>query len=144
MTSKTTVESRLEKHIILDGDCWIWTGHLNSDGYGIIKVEGKSLLAHRVAYEIYRGQIFQELDHTCRMRACIFPWHLEDVSHKENVNRGARHSSEVLIRMRLRKTHCPQGHEYTPENTYNYKDGRKCKTCVKSRMADYYQRRIHS
>lgn len=31
------------------------------------------------------------------------------------------------------KTHCPKGHEYTPENTYTYpgtKSGRICKTCT--------------
>jgi hypothetical protein len=24
---------------------------------------------------------------------------------------------------------CPQGHPYTPENTYTYKGARSCKTC---------------
>lgn len=33
------------------------------------------------------------------------------------------------------KTHCPHGHEYTPENTEIYKGGRKCKTCLKARRA---------
>jgi hypothetical protein len=27
------------------------------------------------------------------------------------------------------KTHCPSGHEYTPENTYMWKNARYCKTC---------------
>lgn len=36
------------------------------------------------------------------------------------------------------KTHCPKGHEYTPENTYVYvrangKSGRSCKTCDRLR-----------
>lgn len=30
------------------------------------------------------------------------------------------------------KTHCPQRHEYTPENTYMYKGGRQCRTCAKA------------
>jgi len=39
------------------------------------------------------------------------------------------------------KTHCPHGHEYAPENTYDYADGRKCKTCVRARvLADYHRR----
>ncbi|AEL98055.1 hypothetical protein EUREKA_37 [Mycobacterium phage Eureka] len=29
-----------------------------------------------------------------------------------------------------RKTHCPRRHEYTPENTYRGKGGRRCRTCV--------------
>jgi hypothetical protein len=27
------------------------------------------------------------------------------------------------------KTHCPQGHEYTPENTSVWKNRRSCKAC---------------
>jgi len=27
------------------------------------------------------------------------------------------------------KTHCPKGHEYTPENTYIFKGGRRCRAC---------------
>ena len=28
-----------------------------------------------------------------------------------------------------RKTHCPQGHEYTPKNTRVYRGSRRCKAC---------------
>ena len=30
-------------------------------------------------------------------------------------------------------THCPQGHEYTPDNTYVHKGSRHCKTCTETR-----------
>ena len=33
------------------------------------------------------------------------------------------------------KTHCPQGHEYTPDNIYRRGKWRHCKTCVKARVA---------
>lgn len=35
------------------------------------------------------------------------------------------------------KTHCPQGHEYTPENTYYYptRSNRSCRACGKARTA---------
>jgi hypothetical protein len=39
----------------------------------------------------------------------------------------------ITLRGHNPKTHCPQGHEYTPENTYQYADGRRCKTCIKLR-----------
>lgn len=36
--------------------------------------------------------------------------------------------------MSNRKTHCPQGHEYTPENTYTRPNGkRECRTCRKAK-----------
>ena len=34
------------------------------------------------------------------------------------------------------KTHCPQGHEYTPENTQLRRGGRWCRTCHKERWRD--------
>lgn len=35
--------------------------------------------------------------------------------------------------MRQRKTHCVQGHEYTPENTRIHHGRRECKTCHRER-----------
>jgi hypothetical protein len=33
------------------------------------------------------------------------------------------------------KTHCPQNHEYTPENTYTYKSGlRRCRKCMRAQQ----------
>jgi hypothetical protein len=42
----------------------------------------------------------------------------------------------------LRKTHCPQGHGYTPENTMYERSGkRKCRTCVLARKREWSARR---
>ena len=35
------------------------------------------------------------------------------------------------------KTHCPQGHEYTKENTYSYRNQRDCRQCTKKRITEY-------
>lgn len=48
----------------------------------------------------------------------------------------------------LKKTHCPQGHEYSPENTYYYatqyrthiKRSRQCKLCTKLRNKAHYNK----
>jgi len=37
--------------------------------------------------------------------------------------------------MKLDRTHCPQGHEYTPENTYLWHGSKVCRTCRKARAA---------
>lgn len=95
--------------------CWLWTGALqaaskqSSGGYGVIggRTRRQVLFAHRVAYELYRGSIPEGLviDHRCRLRCCVNPWHLEPVTTRENILRGigasARHA---------KRTHCPRGH----------------------------------
>ena len=39
------------------------------------------------------------------------------------------------------KTHCPQRHRYTPENTYHYGNRRQCKACTMARAAARRQAR---
>lgn len=43
----------------------------------------------------------------------------------ENTHDSVRHGTHPWAR----RTHCPQGHEYTPENTYHVRKGRRCRTC---------------
>lgn len=38
------------------------------------------------------------------------------------------------------KTHCPQGHEYTPENTKVAKGRRYCRTCLRAVEKRRYER----
>ncbi|MDE2813132.1 MAG: hypothetical protein OXM01_08915 [Gemmatimonadota bacterium] len=68
------------------GDCLIWLGRLNSDGYGTGRFPGsKEALAHRAAYEISRGQpAADNVLHLCHRRFRIQPSHLYDGSAKEN------------------------------------------------------------
>lgn len=70
------------------GGCLIWTG-TRTNGYGIIGVDGKTRGAHRVMYEHVVGAIQpgMHIDHQCRVRCCINPYHLESVTPKENQRR---------------------------------------------------------
>lgn len=105
--------------------CWEWTAARYGGGYGGIRVGGKLRPAHRVSYELAVGPIPEELviDHLCRNRACVNPDHLEVVSFRENILRGKEAARPDL------QTHCKQGHEYTPENTYIHRRGRNCRAC---------------
>jgi hypothetical protein len=113
------------------GGCWLWTGYTMINGYGIFYVVKKRSLAHRVAYEHLVGVIPEglDIDHLCRVRNCINPDHLEPVTRQENLLRGIGPS---LARARKgTKTHCVNGHEYTPQNTYIKPSNglRHCRTC---------------
>ena len=77
--------------------------------------------AHIYAYESLVGPIPAglELDHLCRNRSCVNPFHADPVTHQINMSRG----------FWAMKTHCPQNHEYTPENTRMYQGKRICRSC---------------
>ena len=130
--------------------CWWFTGHLSKCGYGKFRYK-RQVEAHIASYELHVGPVpvGMVLDHTCHNpkictlgnkcphRRCCNPDHLEPVTAAENSRRGGAglfHS---------RKTHCPAGHEYTPENTYDggKGKGRQCRTC---RRIDSYARWLRS
>ena len=111
------------------GACWIWRCQLNDDGYGVFKVDGTYVRAYRYAYERLRGEVPEgmELDHQCRRRECVNPFHLEAVTHAENIRRGDAGAHNRI------KTHCRHGHEFSAENTRIDKQGRRiCKPCMRS------------
>lgn len=123
-------------------ECWPWTASTNPDGYGKFSVGRKSdgtTLAHRMAYQLLVGPIPEglELDHVrdwgCVSTLCCNPLHLEPVTHEEN---NRRSNSRTAVN--ARRTHCVNGHEFTPENTYYYERGgrhhRTCRTCRRDGM----------
>lgn len=76
-----------------DDECWLWQASCFTNGYGHIGEgggRGRTLLAHRVAYELLVGPIPEgtQLDHLCREKKCVNPRHLEPVSGSVNLKRG--------------------------------------------------------
>ena len=124
--------------------CWPWQGRLDRYGYGEYRRRfghrgeggGSYWRAHRVAYELLVGPIPNDLviDHLCRNRSCCNPAHMEPVTNAENLHRGAGHARLIPLPLC-----CPNGHEYTVENTlmrYYPRDGRSyrtCRACAKER-----------
>lgn len=111
--------------------CWDWIGGLNRGDSGY-PTFGKFVYAHRYSYEHYIGPIDErlEINHRCENTRCVNPDHLEAVTHLENV----RYSHVVA-------TACPQGHDFTHENTWVEKNGaRHCRRCHREREAARRQR----
>lgn len=130
-------EERLSRYVPdrPDGDCWLWRGARNADGYGQAYWRGSMKGAHRYVYTLLVGEIPTGviLRHTCDVPACVNPEHLTPGTHADN----RRDCSE---RNRAKnansyKTHCKRGHEFTTENTRirttATKVMRVCRTCAR-------------
>lgn len=114
----------------LDGDnaCWEWTGHVRTDGYGLVRRNHKNHVAHRWVYETIKAKVPADLqlDHLCRNRKCCNPSHLDPVTHRENQLRG-----ETFGAFNAAKTHCPRGHELVGDNLVTSALKRGQRTCAK-------------
>jgi hypothetical protein len=103
-------------------DCTVWIGATNNKGYGVVHVDGRRELAHRIAYEDAHGPIPPGLfpDHLCRVRNCVNPAHLELVTTSENVKRGRIAVGGI----------CSNGHEITEATVYVRANGKsECMEC---------------
>lgn len=100
--SKPIEQRMAEKAIARHNGCIEWIGGTNRKGYGIVLHDGSSRLAHRVAYELARGEIGRGMviDHTCWNRSCVNPDHMRVVTQAENTQNlsGAHHDNQSGIR----------------------------------------------
>lgn len=136
---------RLVGRIDFDGPegCWLWTGTpRKGSGYGQLHAGVVGTVgAHRAVWETFVEPLDRglELDHLCRNRACVNPDHLEPVTHRVNMLR----SPVVPAAANALKTHCKNGHEFTPENTgkqYGPRGGRLCLTCKRDYQREWMRR----
>src|SRR5699024_4392682 len=105
----------------LPNGCIEWQGATRSNGY-VVASKGS---VHRLVYEIcYGEQDGLLIDHTCHdpnscklskdcpHRRCVNPHHMKAGRDADNLAPHRRNNYNAS------KTHCPKGHEYSPENTY--------------------------
>lgn len=122
------------KYIVDASGCWLWTDRRDRDGYaGYFRVGSRTdgsraeVRPHRWIYEQLIGPIALGLviDHLCRTRHCVNPFHLEPVPPEVNTKRGSRAAA----------THCKHGHPLSGENLYIRKHaGKVSRSCVVCRQ----------
>lgn len=148
----STLEEKFLARVRKTNSCWNWTGYIHlKTGYGMFtggrgrdkKGRLRSGTAHRLSWLLFRGPIPNGLepDHTCRIRKCVNPAHLELVTHQVNVLRGTSPSAVCAA-----KTHCDAGHPLSGKNLLRdtgKKKGRRCRTCRNNWYRNRYHNRKH-
>jgi HNH endonuclease len=140
--SPKPVTDILGARVLYDDGCWEWNGWHNAKGYSCVSLGQtgggqKHFFVHRVMYELLIGPIPEgkQIDHLCRNRGCVNPWHCEPVVCRENLMRGETHAARLAAR-----THCDKGHPFDEANTLYRKDGsRRCRECNKIACRKYDQ-----
>src|SRR5437867_3034751 len=104
------IEERFWSNVQKTATCWLWQGNIGLNGYGTMSINYKIHYAHRLAYELSKGQIpnGHQLDHLCRNRICVNPKHLESVTFSENLRRSPITNAN--------KQFCKRGHALISEN----------------------------
>lgn len=117
---------KIAKKLIITSGCWGWRGEHMRNGYCAMRnrPKGRSFLVHRLTYEELIGPIPPGLhiDHLCRERSCVNPFHCEPTSCSENIKRGL---------LGVPHKTCRNGHPLDTENTYVRQStgDRRCRIC---------------
>lgn len=116
-------------------ECWPWKYGKDASGYGMIRVDGRTLKAHRFVAGNPVGGVVR---HTCDNPPCCNPAHLLIGTQQENVR-----DRDVRGRNGYRKRdHCPHGHPYSGANLVVDRNGRRsCRECRRAIWRAYYRRR---
>lgn len=68
-----------------ESGCWDWTKSFRN-GYGVLSLSGKNHSAHRLSYQVFKGNIPEGMliCHSCDNKKCINPDHLFIGSYSDN------------------------------------------------------------
>lgn len=105
------------------GDCLIWQGPLDKDGYGTFFFRRRNRRAHRVSYFACHGDLPNGyvVAQTCENPACVSDQHIQAKPREQH----AKEPSASPAYVNSQKTHCRKGHPYDRK----YGKQRYCSIC---------------
>jgi len=82
------ITDRFWKKVTKTDTCWLWTGSIGNTGYGQLRVNRKTVRAHRVSWELHNSKILSGMCvlHKCDNPPCVNPDHLFLGTHKDNAS----------------------------------------------------------
>jgi len=144
MTTRKSIADRFWSKVHKTDTCWLWTAAIDKRGYGRFRADEKVEFAHRVSFLLAHGHYPEhQALHACDVPLCVNPAHIYDGTQKENIQDSIRRNRNPQL---IPRTHCPAGHELTPENVYNYRGRngwsmRSCRKCIAAHQRRAYQKR---
>jgi hypothetical protein len=130
MTEKQIARFWAKVKILGPEDCWEWQASKDQDNYGLVRIDGSCLKAHRVSWQLTYGLIPKGLFccHHCDNPSCINPGHLFLGTNQDNMTdmslkgrstkgqcfiRGCEHGRHKLTEeqvLEIRKLHSLESH----------------------------------
>lgn len=115
--------------------CWEWLRCVDKNGYGRLGHPGERY-AHRESYTLFRGPIAtgMTIDHLCRVRHCVNPYHMEVVTIGVNISRRKPPCEWNWKKPRSFSSHCVK----CGSKRERYGGTLRCVQCSRMACANYY------
>lgn len=100
-------------------DDWLWTASTTRDGYGTLRIKGRSCRANRLAYHIANPGWPLDSDlhvlHECDNPSCVNPKHLYLGTHQENMRDRTKKGRTATNRIQITWRNKGKLAEFAPE-----------------------------
>jgi hypothetical protein len=130
-------------------ECWPWCAFRRDTGYGLIKVRGVFMAAHRFGWMVANEREWPAGMlgcHSCDNPICVNPSHVWPGTDLDNFHdakakgRWGGPAAENAVKVR-----CKHGHDLAGVNLIISKEGwRRCRTCARRRTRDYMRRQRYA